>query len=220
VQPLSYFIGSQLAENTIFKNLLAASYTVTIMDSENCKKDTTITIGSPDKLSVKLTATKNDCEGLDDGGSVASQVGGGTSPYYYKWSTIPERNSAEIAGLGNGKYMVWVTDAHNCPDSAVAEVEYSNCCKVFVPNAFTPNNDGKNDKIRVLYKGNMTVKLFVIYNRFGQKVFETDQLTEGWDGIYNGVPQDLGTYNYYIKGTCGNSAPEDVEYKGTITLIR
>ncbi len=220
VQPLAYYIGSQTPVENTFKGLKAASYTVTIIDSKNCKKDTTVTIGSPEQLEVKLTAVRNDCEGFDDGGSVSSEVKGGTPPYYYKWSTVPERYTSEIAGLANGKYMVWVTDANACPDSAVAEVEYNNCCKAFVPSAFTPNNDGKNDKLRILFKGNMTIKQFIIYNRFGQRVFATDDVSEGWDGMFNGEPQDLGTYNYYIQGTCGNTAPRDVEYKGTITLIR
>jgi gliding motility-associated-like protein len=220
VQPLNYLIGNQAPEENIFKGLYAASYTVSIVDSKGCRKDTTVTVGSPDKLSIGLTALKNDCEGLDDGGSISTKVQGGVLPYTYTWSTIPERHTQDITGLANGKYMVWVTDANDCQDSSVAEVLYNNCCKVFIPDAFTPNGDGKNDKVRILFKGDMTLKTFMIYNRFGQRVFMTDKLTDGWDGTFNGIPQDLGVYNYYVKGLCGHLGIEEVEYKGTITLIR
>jgi gliding motility-associated-like protein len=97
---------------------------------------------------------------------------------------------------------------------------YDNCCKPFIPDAFTPNNDGKNDKARILFKGDLTLKLFSIFNRFGEVVFTTNDINDGWDGIYNGELQDIGTYNYYIKAICGNSSNNEVEYKGTITLIR
>jgi gliding motility-associated-like protein len=141
-------------------------------------------------------------------------------PYHYKWSDPKESNSEDLKGAQNGKYMVWVTDVNSCKDSAVSEVLYDDCCKIFIPDAFTPNGDGKNDYAKVLFKGDFKLERFAIYNRFGQQVFETNDPSQGWNGVFKGVPQDLGVYNYYAKGICGNSSSRAVEYKGTITLIK
>lgn len=219
--PLWYKIGDGLlSNNNIFDGLKAGTYKLTVVDSKNCKKDTTTVIGSPEIIALKIKATPNDCEGYDNSGTVTVEVTGGTNPYYYKWSTNPPATSSQISGVANGKYWVWVKDDHECADSAKTDVLYDNCCKMFIPDAFTPNGDGLNDVIRMRQKGDFTLKIFSIYNRFGQRVFTTGNIADGWDGFFNGEPQDLGTYNYYVKGICGNGGTNEVEYKGTITLIK
>ena len=169
---------------------------------------------------VSATANKNDCEGYDDGGTAKAIVEGGTLPYGYTWSTNPPRFNHEVNGLPNGNYRVIVIDANECTDSAITTIIYDNCCKTFVPDAFTPNNDGRNDKLPILFKGDLTLKVFSIFNRYGEVVFTTNNINQAWDGTHKGEPQDIGTYNYYIKAICGNGGSKEVEYKGTVTLIR
>ena len=70
--------------------------------------------------------------------------------------------------------------------------------EVFLPNAFTPNGDGINDVLLVQGKGIKLIKTFRIYNRWGELVFETTDLTEAWDGMHKGKLQDVGTFVYYI----------------------
>ncbi|RYE26155.1 MAG: T9SS type B sorting domain-containing protein [Sphingobacteriales bacterium] len=218
VQPLQYAMGSVQKFEPQFTGLKAGEHTITVIDNKNCKKDVTATVGTPDELTIKLLATPNDCEGLDNGGAITTDVKGGTEPYSFVWSN----NAAvpELRGISNGVYTAIVRDAHECTDSATARVAYDNCCKIFIPDAFTPNGDGKNDKIKVMFKGDMELKVFFIFNRFGQKVFTTKINGDGWDGMLNGTPQDLGTYNYYVQAICGNAGTKEVEFKGTITLIR
>jgi gliding motility-associated-like protein len=91
-------------------------------------------------------------------------------------------------------------------------------CDLFIPSAFTPNDDSKKDIFRVL--GNFsdyTNVHFFIYNRWGQLVFSTDDLTKGWDGTFNGVPQELGTYFYYLTYHLGSVSGN---MKGNLELIR
>ncbi|HEY1032592.1 MAG TPA: gliding motility-associated C-terminal domain-containing protein [Flavipsychrobacter sp.] len=219
--PYRFKLGTASAvPESVFSNLPAGTYLITIIDNKGCEKDTAINITSPEKLKIEMTAVPNDCEGYDNEGVVHAEVTGGTMPYYYKWSDPKESNSEDLKGAQNGKYMVWVTDVNSCKDSAVSEVLYDDCCKIFIPDAFTPNGDGKNDYAKVLFKGDFKLERFAIYNRFGQQVFETNDPSQGWNGIFKGVPQDLGVYNYYAKGICGNSSGRAVEYKGTITLIK
>ncbi len=108
-----------------------------------------------------------------------------------------------------------------CSDTLYVTVEVieDGCFEtdIFVPNTFTPNGDGYNDKM--FARGHKLAKVyFAIYNRWGEMVFETDKITEGWDGNYKGRPADVGVFGYYVKYTCVNGA-ENFK-KGNITLIR
>ncbi len=221
VQPLMYQLDSRTPVSvSTFFDLAAGTYKVRVIDDKNCIKDTAIRILQPDKLTTTIKVVPNDCEGYDDGGYLKADVTGGTMPYLYKWSANDNALKEELSNMANGKYMVWITDANTCKDSAGAEVLYNDCCNIFIPDAFTPNGDGRNDKAKVLFKGDFVLQRFAIYNRFGQQVFETNIIGDGWDGVYNGKLQDIGTYNYYAKGICGNGGKKEVEYKGTLTLIR
>ncbi len=90
--------------------------------------------------------------------------------------------------------------------------------KMFMPTAFTPNGDGKNDLLKPLYFGKLNSCKFILFNRYGQKVFETTDCTQSWDGKVKGLLQNTGTYvwtiSYQFEGE------EIKEEKGTVTLIR
>ena len=88
----------------------------------------------------------------------------------------------------------------------------------YVPNSFTPNNDGLNDIFRPIPVGIVITNYFKIYNRYGQLLFQTNSWLKGWDGTYNGINQPYGTYIWIIKGI--NNTGEIIEKKGTVILIR
>ncbi|MGV3528253.1 MAG: T9SS type B sorting domain-containing protein, partial [Flavisolibacter sp.] len=71
---------------------------------------------------------------------------------------------------------------------------------LFVPKAWTPNNDGHNDKLTPLLVNIKEIHYFIIYNRWGQKMFETHEKYQGWDGIYNGTPQPQDVYTWVVEG--------------------
>jgi gliding motility-associated-like protein len=222
VQPLSYQLnnsGAFLPAST-FDSLGAGVYKVIIKDSKNCVKDTSATLVQPDSISISASVLPNDCIGIDNSGIVSVVVKGGTTPYNYLWSSNPEVTGPEVTDMPNGDYMVWVHDAHNCADSMQSAIKYDDCCKPFIPNAFTPNNDGKDDLFRVRFKGDMKLIGLSIYNRYGQRVYYSIYIDQGWDGTVNGVPQDLGVYEYYMKATCGNKGDHVIEMHGDVTLIR
>jgi gliding motility-associated-like protein len=88
---------------------------------------------------------------------------------------------------------------------------------IFIPSAFTPNGDGKNDiwKIRTNVSTSFSVK---IYNRWGEMVFESNDIEQGWDGNFHGKKSESGSYAYYLTVNCENQ--EQYFSKGNITLIR
>jgi gliding motility-associated-like protein len=68
-----------------------------------------------------------------------------------------------------------------------------------VPNAWSPNNDGSNDKLFPLTINIKELYYFRVFNRWGQLMFETNKLGEGWDGIYNGKPQVQDVYTWTVE---------------------
>ena len=89
---------------------------------------------------------------------------------------------------------------------------------VFVPTAFTPNNDGKNDVIRPIAVGVEKINFFSIYNRWGQLVFTTTANRQGWDGRIGGVLQSSNVYVWMVSAI--DYTGKTIFLKGTVTLIR
>ena len=87
-----------------------------------------------------------------------------------------------------------------------------------MPEAFTPNGDGINDIALVRGWGIREFVEVKIYNRWGQLVFESDDMSKGWDGTFKGEPQGMDTFAYTISAV--NMKGEDIFVKGYITLIR
>lgn len=95
----------------------------------------------------------------------------------------------------------------------------SNCeCTLYVPTAFTPNNDGKNDLLKIFSRCQVTGELS-IYNRWGELVYQTKDMQEGWNGIYKGMTQPIGIYVYQVKYSY-SSQPGNLYKNGTFVLIR
>ncbi|MCK7558327.1 gliding motility-associated C-terminal domain-containing protein [Chitinophaga sedimenti] len=88
---------------------------------------------------------------------------------------------------------------------------------VFIPNAFTPNNDGSNDILYVY--GNTIAKMSLrIFNQWGQLVFESKDKAKGWDGTMSGQRQPVGVYVYEFMSTMTDGTK--INKRGTITIIR
>ncbi|WP_127132050.1 MBG domain-containing protein [Pseudoflavitalea rhizosphaerae] len=113
-------------------------------------------------------------------------------------------------------YLVTGTDGNGCSGSDRILVTYTPS-EYNVPNAFTPNNDGKNDCFGVRHWQKVTDFSLSIFNRYGARIFHTTDLSKCWDGNINGVPQATGSFVYYIKGMapCGL-----IERKGSLFLFR
>lgn len=116
------------------------------------------------------------------------------------------------------QYIVIGSNSPYCKrqDTILVRIDF-NCGDFFVPNAFSPNNDGKNDFINVHGVCIRTYNL-QIYNRWGEKVFETSDLTNSWDGTFKGKAMDTGVFVYKVTGETIDAKPFSI--KGNITLIR
>jgi gliding motility-associated-like protein len=118
----------------------------------------------------------------------------------------------------DGAYSVTVTQGV-CSASATVNVSTTPCpCTIVIPEAFSPNHDGKNDYFGA--RANCVVTEFdmVIYNRWGNQVFHSGSVDDKWDGTYNGVAQDAGVYYYFAK--LRTAQLTSYHYKGEVTLVR
>lgn len=151
----------------------------------------------------------------------------GTGGVSYQWSPSTGLSSTTIfnpigvynSSIDSVKYKLIVRDAIGCPDSAFITVRvFKTNPSVFVPTAFTPNNDGLNDVVRPIAVGIRRINYFSIFNRWGQQVFTTTQNKRGWDGTINGRLQNNGVFVWMVSAEdyLGNS----IFLKGTVTLIR
>lgn len=116
-------------------------------------------------------------------------------------------------------YKVVAHSAGGCRDSAFITLKvFATGPSIFVPTAFTPNNDGKNDLLRPIAVGMQKIEYFSIYNRWGQLIFSTSTNGHGWDGRINGELQGTNSYVWMVKAVDYNGQP--YFSKGVFTLIR
>jgi gliding motility-associated-like protein len=106
-----------------------------------------------------------------------------------------------------------------CKDTAKQNLTIVNNCYIDLPNAFTPNWDGRNDYFYPLNAYQATNLLFNVYNRYGQLVFNTTNWNVRWDGTINGKTADPGTYVWFLRYE-DPKLKRTVERKGTVLLIR
>ncbi len=115
-------------------------------------------------------------------------------------------------------YMVVGMSPYGCRDSATVTIRVDPTVTEFIPEAFTPNGDGLNDVFRVYNLYYQKLVDFRIYNRWGHEVFHTIDPKKGWDGTFNGVPQDMGTYFYQV--IVAHPDGQQKAINGSVTLIR
>jgi gliding motility-associated-like protein len=116
-------------------------------------------------------------------------------------------------------YTIAVKNAIGCSASDAIVVRiFKTGPSIFVPNAFTPNNDGINDVLRPILAGFKRLDYFMVYNRFGQLLYQTQRPGEGWDGTFKGMPQDSNTFVYMVQAVDYTGLV--VQQKGSFILIR
>lgn len=146
----------------------------------------------------------------------------------YVWTPGTGLNSTSIqnpvalltSSMGNAvTYIVKATNTIGCTGQDTITVRiFQTGADIFVPTAFTPNGDGKNDLARPIPVGIRQLNYFRIYNRWGELVYESTDTELGWNGVYKGKPQPSGTFVFITEGV--DFTGQRIFRKGTITLIR
>jgi len=197
-------------------------YVLTVRDTIGCPKPFSDTVVVNVVPEVKAFAG-------NDTSIVANQplqlnATGGTA---YAWSPLIGIDNPSIANpvvLLNASYDSVIYKVRvSVPEGCFAEDElkvlvFKTGPDIFVPTAFTPNRDGKNDVLRPIAVGIRSINYFKVFNRWGQVVYASSMIQDGWDGTFGGKDQPTGTYVFAAEGTDYLNKP--ILKKGTVVLIR
>jgi len=190
---------------------LPGLYWVKVTDFNGCSATDSLNILAIDTIPTNfLPATMLICQG----NRVSINV-----PNYknYLWSNGTTGNSISISSIGI--YQLSVTDFNGCSGKDTLSVQKNpNCIPFAIPSAFTPDGNGINDFFKPLINQDLVDYHFVIFNRYGQKIFETTDLSSGWNGKYKGELQPGDAYVYWVQFK--NTQAAIVEYRGSFILIR
>jgi len=211
--PNSYSSSAQNPSITLSTMSNAGTYYVTV-SAPPCS-DTVV-------LHVVVNPAPNVNAGQDttinSGVQITLHGSGGPS---YSWSPSATLNNPNIANplatpYNTTTYTLTVTDSLGC-SSIDAVIISVNPGALFVPNIFSPNGDGEND-ILYVYGSSIKVMKFSVFNRWGEKVFESNLRTNGWDGNYKGKPCDAGVFVYHLEVTYLDNT--EAKLSGNVTLVR
>jgi gliding motility-associated-like protein len=204
-----------------FHDIKIGTYTLSVIDSSGCIFDTIIAVGYPtNPMSIVFNKKDIGCYGYGDEGSATANIVGGEPPYIYMWTTNPIQTGATATKLRTGYYGLVVTDANGCTATDSVFIDPGPCCdEVFVPNAFSPNGDGKNDIWRIVTAAGFDLIQLDVYDRWGNKVWGTIDPLRGWDGTFGGKAMDMETYFYIFRYHC-HADGNDYMKKGDVILVR
>jgi gliding motility-associated-like protein len=157
---------------------------------------------------------------IEAGQTVQLNVSGGGT--HFQWTPAQWLSDATVADpvaspLDNVTYRVVATNDAGCRDEDSVSIKLHAPNDIFVPSAFTPNGDGKNDTFKPYIGRSFGLLEFSIYDRWGEKVFVTKR-ENGWDGKINGQPQNSGIYIWMLRAKDGHG--NIINKKGTVALIR
>jgi len=142
---------------------------------------------------------------------------------YYTWNPTrlldyPTEPDPTATATDTATFQVIGTDQYGCRDTAYVRMNIDYAMNEWIPSAFSPNGDGRNDVFSVKNMKFQRLIEFRIFNRWGQEVYSTTDANNGWDGTYKGIPQEIGVYHYLIRVTTPNGLQRT--YKGDISLLR
>ncbi|TAL61714.1 MAG: T9SS type B sorting domain-containing protein [Bacteroidetes bacterium] len=196
----------------------AAAATYTVIVSVGSCSDTasaTVTVNP-----VPIAAVPGNVTITTGNSTTLSASGGGT----YSWSNGSTINPIVVSPAITTGYCVTVSTG-SCTDTAcitvaVEPIDCSTAGELYLPNAFSPNNDGENDALELYFGEKQCIKTFklIIYNRWGEKVFETANPAAAWDGSYRDKTENAAVFSYYMKAILNTG--EEINKRGNISLIR
>ena len=184
------------------------TYTVTVGSENGCDVSASVTVHGITKPLIYLGPDTALCIG----DVLLLPETGGADSFLWSDGTLAPTWSVNSAGT------YWATASNICGSATdTINIDYI-ACDLWFPTAFTPNDDGKNDVIRPIGTlGKFKDYSLSIYNRWGQRVFYSQDIYEGWNGVFNGTQQSLGTYFYMLSYSL---AGKKKMLKGDFELIR
>ncbi len=226
VSPYVYALDNgAFSSRSIFGGLAVGAYTIRVQDANGCVQETTATVNQPQELTVNL--------GLDLGIKLGDSVRLEAITSYpvesYSWGggeglSCNDCPAPMARPFSTSNYIVTVVDRNGCRASDQITVFVDRRRNVFFPTAFSPNDDGVNDRFYPFTANNVSiVRSFLVFNRWGETIFELynfqpNDPAYGWDGTHRSRLLNPGVYVYVAEVEFLDG--EVVIYKGDVTLMR
>jgi gliding motility-associated-like protein len=210
------------------KDLKAGRYSYQIEDGKQCKVQLMAQIEQNPEL--KLVVRADTTLSLGDSILLVADIQGATSRVKYDWRptmflACNNCRKTWVTPLNATTYTVEATDSLGCSVDNSVSISLQKGPKVYIPNAFSPDNDGTNDSFRPYFgKGVKRMKVMRIYSRWGEEVFAIkdidarDMEYNGWNGVYKGQAVTPDVFVYYVEVEFIDG--ESKLYKGDVTVIR
>jgi len=189
-------------------------YNITISDIHDCNIDTTLEIFEPEKLVINPVINNPTCSDIRDG-YIELNLSGGVEPYYIYWDNgSTEENLYDIR---SGIFDLVINDENMCEYDTTFIIRSEQDFCFDIPSAFTPNNDGRNDKWVLELNDLYPYAEIEIFDRRGKRIFFSRGYEESqyWDGTFNGKELPMDNYYYIIYLRNGTS-----RISGTVTILR
>jgi gliding motility-associated-like protein len=214
--------GNTFESTPLFANLDAGTYPLIAQDTEGCEETFEVTIPADPALVITISADPISCTSLV-GQLRASVISGDDGNLQLSWG---EDTMGSIFVTDTpGTYLLQASN--NCEERSfegvIEDLRPDEVSLLYVPNAFSPNDDGRNDEFRAYPSTNAiwTEYRLMIFDRWGNMLFESDDPNAGWDGTYKGEPMNNAVHVWHISGiveSCGQVI--DIERKGDVVIVR
>jgi gliding motility-associated-like protein len=196
------------------------TYSVTVSDANGCSATGDASVTVVQKPVIAMVTDTTIFENNDI--MLAPVISGSTAGAEYLWQPDTDlscNNCANpVASPGDTvTYLLTYTSAQNCRASASITINIESGTNLFIPNIFSPDGDGNNDILLPYAIGLKAIK-WSVFNRWGELVFRSTNVHQGWDGNFNGLMQPPGIYVYIVELTFRNNKTK--MFKGGLTLIR
>ena len=217
LSPYAYFWSPGAKTTSTVTGLFAGTYTVVVTDASLATITKIVNIvANPDPI-----ANAGNNVSINSAQSTTLSATGGSS---YIWTPVTGLSCITCANpvaspTITTTYCVEVIDAKGCRDTdcLTITVEVS-CSDIYIPTVFSPNEDGQNDQECIFEADCLKSTVFAIYDRWGEKIFETNNPKVCWDGIYKNIKMIEEIFIYYLEATFFNG--EGITKKGNILLIK
>ncbi len=220
--PVFNYLWSNGDTLSALSSLPQGQYSVTVSDSRRCSAEASFALAVDYEL--QIDATKSTTINLGES-LLLSVVVNTDHNNQYTWTpaeniTCSTCQNTLTAPTVTTLYTVNVVDANGCKAVDTLTVEVKSVSDIFIPNAFSPNGDGQNDFLQIYGNtGTLAFVDFMVFDRWGEKVFESGNANFSWDGTYKGELVPPGAYIYTMKAVFMNGYARN-DFKGSVTVLK
>ncbi len=215
--------GGSFQEENLFRNLTAGTYTVVIQDSLNCGDSQDVIVESSTPLALEAIESLPATCGAANG-RILYELSGGTGQVFTLINNDTVQLSPSFDDLAKGEYTLTFMDETGCTLTSKTSVSEAKC-PIYIPNVFSPNDDGLNDLFQIDAEASLNAKVnrYVIFDRWGGQLYETHDFfvntsAPWWDGTFDNRAVGVGTYLYWIEVEFENGGKQ--VFLGELNVLR